>query len=110
MWISKKQYNFLFENAEKNIDAECEILKVKHNQNKAVARAMEEYSAVLEERDKLLLKVAELESILNINEERQHTNKACEMCRHYGWNMPQCKHCSSKNNFKYFSREFDIDD
>lgn len=52
MWISRKQYNFLKENAEKNIDAECEILKVKENQKQAVARAMEEYSFTLEELDK----------------------------------------------------------
>lgn len=53
MWISKKYYKFLKENAEKNIDAECEILRAKEKQDKAIARAMEEYSAVLEERDKL---------------------------------------------------------
>lgn len=53
MWISRKEYKFLKENAEKNIDAECEILRVKENQSQKVARAMEEYSAVLEERDKL---------------------------------------------------------
>lgn len=52
MWISRKQYNFLKENAEKNINAECEILKVKESQKQAVARAMEEYSATLEELDK----------------------------------------------------------
>lgn len=52
MWISRKQYNFLKENAEKNIDAECEILKVKEIQKQAVSRAMEEYSATLEELDK----------------------------------------------------------
>ena len=61
MWISRKQYNFLMENAEKNIDAECEILRTKGNCAQAVARAMEEYSAVLEERDNLRLKVVELE-------------------------------------------------
>lgn len=61
MWISRKHYNFLMENAEKNIDAECEILRTKDNYTQAVARAMEEYSAVLEERDNLRLKVVELE-------------------------------------------------
>ena len=61
MWISRKEYNFFKENAEKNINAECEILRVKENQKLAVARAMEEYSAVLEERDNLRLKVTELE-------------------------------------------------
>ena len=53
MWISRKEYKFLKENAEKNIDAECEIMRAKEKQDKAIARAMEEYSAVLEERDKL---------------------------------------------------------
>lgn len=53
MWISRKEYKFLRENAEKNINAECEILRAKEKQDKAIARAMEEYSAVLEERDKL---------------------------------------------------------
>lgn len=53
MWISRKEYSFLKENAEKNIDAECEILRAKEKQDRAIARAMEEYSAVLEERDKL---------------------------------------------------------
>lgn len=52
MWISRKQYNFLKENAEKNINAECEILKVKEAQKQSVAKAMEEYSATLEELDK----------------------------------------------------------
>ena len=52
MWISRKQYNFLKENAEKNIDAECEILRAKEKQDKAIARAMEEYSVTLEELDK----------------------------------------------------------
>lgn len=61
MWISKKYYKFLKENAEKSIDAECEILKVKEKQDKAIARAMEEYSAVLKERDELKLKVVKLE-------------------------------------------------
>jgi hypothetical protein len=61
MWISRKEYNFLKKNAEKNIDAECEILRTKDNCTQAVARAMEEYSAVLEERDELKLKVVKLE-------------------------------------------------
>lgn len=52
MWISKKEYDFLKFNAEKNINAECEILKAKENQSMLVARAMEEYSATLEELDK----------------------------------------------------------
>ena len=53
MWISRKQYNFLKENAEKNINAECAILTARENQIKAVARAMEAYSAVLTELDKV---------------------------------------------------------
>lgn len=61
MWISRKNYEFLKKNAEKNINAECQILTAKENQKRAVARAMEEYSAVLKERDKLRLKVIELE-------------------------------------------------
>lgn len=52
MWISRKEYKFLRKNAEKNIDAECEILRAKEKQDKSIARAMEEYSAVLEELDK----------------------------------------------------------
>ena len=64
MWISRKNYNFLKENAEKNIDIECQILTVKENERLAVARAMEEYSAILEERDTLRLKVIELENQL----------------------------------------------
>jgi hypothetical protein len=31
MWVSRKEYKFLQENAEKNIDAECEILRAKDN-------------------------------------------------------------------------------
>lgn len=64
MWISRKEYKFLKENAEKNINAECEILRVKDNQSRAVARAMEEYSAVLKERDELKQRVIELENRL----------------------------------------------
>ena len=66
MWISKKHYNFLKENAEKNINMECQILTAKENQSRAVARAMEEYSAVLMERDQLRLRVIELEHQLGI--------------------------------------------
>lgn len=65
MWISRKNYNFLKENAEKNIDIECQILTIKENEKRAVARAMEEYSNVLEERDNLRLRVIELEHELN---------------------------------------------
>lgn len=66
MWISRKHYNVLKENAEKNINAECEILTARDNQKKAVARAMEEYSAVLEERDELKKRVIELEHQVNL--------------------------------------------
>ena len=51
MWISRKEYTFLKENAEKNINAECEILAVKGEQQQAVARAMEEFSATLKQLD-----------------------------------------------------------
>lgn len=61
MWISRKEYNFLKENAEKNINIECMLLTAEENQKRAVARAMEEYSSVLEERDELRLRVIELE-------------------------------------------------
>lgn len=72
MWISRKEYNFLKENAEKNINAECEILRVKENQSRAVARAMEEYSAVLEERDVLRLRVEKF-----INRHKQYPLTVC---------------------------------
>lgn len=65
MWISRKNYNFLKENTEKNIDIERQILTVKSNEKLAVARAMEEYSAVLEERDELKLRVIELKHDLD---------------------------------------------
>lgn len=52
MWISRNKFNFLKENAEKNIDAECEILTVQDNMRRSVARAMEEYSSTLEALDK----------------------------------------------------------
>lgn len=62
MWISRKEYKFLKENAEKNIDAECAILKAKDIQTRAAARALEEYSNVLRERDELKLRTIELEN------------------------------------------------
>lgn len=61
MWISRKYFNFLKHKAELNINAECQILRAKENQSLAVARAMEEYSAALKERDELRLRVIELE-------------------------------------------------
>lgn len=64
MWISRKEYKFLKKNAEKNINAECEILTAKEKQTQAVARAMMEYSKVLEERDNLRQRVNYLENQL----------------------------------------------
>lgn len=79
MWISRKEYEFLKENAEKNIDAECEILRAKEKQDKAIARAVEEYSAVLKERDKLKQQVIELENKLCVKD--VHPCKYCDT----GW-------------------------
>ena len=76
MWISKKNYNFLKENAEKNIDKECEILAAQENVRRGVARAMEEYSTVLMERDQLRLRVIELEHQLDIKQNQI----ACNIC------------------------------
>lgn len=87
MWISRKHYNFLIENAEKNIDAECEILRVKDNQYRAVARAMEEYSTVLEERDKLKQQVIELENKLCVKD--VHPCKYCDT----GWGSISAEGC-----------------
>lgn len=61
MWISKKYFNFLKHKAEANINAECQILTAHENQQKSIARAMEEYSVALKERDELRLRVIELE-------------------------------------------------
>lgn len=61
MWISKKRYRFLKENAEKNINAECAIAIAIENQRLSVARAMEEYSSALQERDMLRLAISEFE-------------------------------------------------
>lgn len=69
MWISRKEYKFLKENAEKNIDAECEILRAKERQDKLIARAVEEYSNVLKERDELKQK---LEYFINREREAGH--------------------------------------
>lgn len=69
MWISRKEYKFLKENAEKNIDAECEILRAKEKQDKLIARAVEEYSNVLKERDELKQK---LEYFINREREAGH--------------------------------------
>ena len=64
MWISRKHYNFLIENAEKNLDAECEIMRLKDEYAKSTARAFVEYSKVLEERDELKDRICELENIV----------------------------------------------
>lgn len=64
MWISRKEYKFLKENAEKNIDAECEILRAKERSEREIARMAKEYSAVLEERDNLRLEVIDLQQRL----------------------------------------------
>lgn len=61
MWVSRKYFIFLKHKAEQNIDAESQILTARENQKREVARAMEEYSAVLKERDELRLRVIELE-------------------------------------------------
>lgn len=89
MWISRKEYKFLKENAEKNIDAECEILREKENQSQKVARAMEEYSTVLKERDKLKQQVIELENKLCIKD--VYPCKYCDT----GWGSISAEECHS---------------
>ena len=64
MFISRKEYNFLKENAEKNIDAECKILNLRDKHNKLVAVISEKYFNVLEQNDKLEKRVKELEKQL----------------------------------------------
>lgn len=44
MWINKKEYKFLKENAEKNIDAECKMLNEKYKQGQEAIKILEEYS------------------------------------------------------------------
>lgn len=80
MWINRKQYKFLKENAEKNIDVECEILRAKDNQIKAVARAMEEYSSVLKERDELKKEIERLNNIIEEYEDREMFREANDYC------------------------------
>ena len=89
MWISRKEYKFLKENAEKNIDAECEILRAKEKQDKAIARAAEEYSAVLKERDKLKQQVIELENKLCVQD--IHPCRNCNT----GWGSISSEGCHS---------------
>jgi replicative DNA helicase len=64
MFISRKEYNFLKENAEKNINAECKILNLRDKHNKLVAVISEKYFNVLEQNDKLEKRVKELEKQL----------------------------------------------
>lgn len=52
------------ENAEKNIDAECEILRAKDKHDREAAVLMSEYSAILKERDELRIQVIELRNKL----------------------------------------------
>ena len=104
MWISRKQYNFLKENAEKNINAECAILEAEEHQMREVARAMKEYSAVLKERDELKLRVIELEHRLVNEGTRVSQFETCQDCGNYCWDMPQWRECNAANNFKYFTR------
>lgn len=47
MWISKDNYNFLRENAEKNIDEECALLKKKYNQGQDAIEALKECANTL---------------------------------------------------------------
>lgn len=98
MWISRKHYNFLMENAEKNIDAECEILREKDKYNRASARLIEEYSAILKERDELRVRIAALEHRLGAD-----PNRNCINCIKNGWHMPECAECEPENNFKWFA-------
>ena len=67
MWISRKEYKFLKENAEKNIDAECSILRAIDNQTKKTAMAMEEHFKTLEE---LYNIKKDLKYYLDTNEEK----------------------------------------
>lgn len=64
MWISRKEYKFLKENAEKNIDAECEILRAQDSTNQMIRKVMKDLSDVFEERDRLRLEVIDLQQKL----------------------------------------------
>ena len=55
---------------------QTQLLTAKENQSRAVARAMEEYSTVLMERDQLKLRVIELEHQLGIKQNQT----ACNIC------------------------------
>lgn len=47
MWISKENYNSLRENAEKNIDEECALLKKKYNQGQDAIETLKECANTL---------------------------------------------------------------
>ncbi len=91
MWISRKEYKFLKEIAEKNINAECEILAAKEKQMRSVARAMEEYSSVLKERDMLKQRVMELEGRLGNTQEYEYPCTYCDT----GWGSISSEGCTS---------------
>ena len=99
MWISKKEYEFLKENAEKNINAECEILRAKEKQDKAMAKVMEEYATVLEERDNLKQQLAyykDLDADGRLKVLTVQEIYPCNDCE-CGWasiSLNECKSCS----------------
>ena len=82
MWISRKQYNYLKEKAEINIDVERQILTAQENVRRGVARAMEEYSTVLEERDELRLRVIELRHDLDAVSKKKDLRNIEEVIYH----------------------------
>ena len=34
--------------------------------------------------------------------------KVCTNCVNYGWNMPQCKFCNAKNDYKHYEYKYNI--
>ena len=80
MWISRKEYKFLKENAEKNIDAECEILRAKDKYDRAFFRLMEEYNTVLIKRDELKREIERLNKIIEEYEDREMFREANDYC------------------------------
>lgn len=101
MWISRKEYEFLKENAEKNINAEHVILAVKDESTKSIARAMQEYSKVLEENDHLKNELDKHKKIMN-KSYRSDKFRPCITCENKDYDMPQCVECNSSNGFKYY--------
>ena len=101
MWISRKEYDFLKENAEKNIDFETEILKIKEEQTRSIARAMQEYSKVLEENDHLKNKLNKHKRIMN-KMYGSDKFRPCITCDNFDFDMPQCAECNSSNAFKHY--------